>query len=141
MTQVELINRLFTEKGQITNGDFLAHGMHFTGRNRVTESSMKAHWASKGYYIEHFFGDDWKGNGWRIVKAGEATVATVAVERVCLGCGVPFKSRERDVKRGLGLYHSRSCSGAAKGKPRAGVESLAGVTVGGSEGVEQGVLF
>ena len=35
------------------------------------------------------------------------------LERTCRGCGVQFKPRWADVKRGYGWYHSRSCSARA----------------------------
>ena len=39
----------------------------------------------------------------------------LALERTCRGCGIKFKPRAADYRRGYGWYHSRSCSGRAGG--------------------------
>lgn len=67
MTQRDLIIHCFETKGEIRNKDFADKYQAYTGRNRVTEKSMKDLWTARGFKIEHFFGDTWAENGWRIV--------------------------------------------------------------------------
>lgn len=67
MTQRELIIHCLTTKGEIRNKDFADKYQAYTGRNRVTAAAMKSYWAERGMRIEHFFGDEWGENGWRVV--------------------------------------------------------------------------
>jgi hypothetical protein len=50
----------------------------------------------------------------KFTKSVEELQEWMALRRTC-SCGVVFRPRWADVKRGLGFYHSRVCSGRAGG--------------------------
>ena len=129
MTQIELINKCFTEKGRITNADFAEHFQHFTGRNRVTEAATKKYWAAKGFTIQHFFGKTWKDNGWEIVAIPKEPEGQT-IKAACHKCGNVFEARLSNVKAGFGRFCSRRCAGGRGGKRRAELASLARAQIG-----------
>lgn len=79
MTQRELIIHCLSTKGFIKNKDFADKYQAYTGRNRVTDAAMKAYWLERGMKIEHFFGEEWGENGWRVVPI-QAIPITVTPE-------------------------------------------------------------
>lgn len=105
--------QMLKERGTVRMGDLPREGTlnSYTGRNAFAEAKALA--AADGYIIVHSNGKTWKDNSYTLQKV-EPEVIGELTTTICKKCGQVFYARSRDLRKGLGKYCSRSCSGSTR---------------------------
>lgn len=113
MNRAQLAYQMLKENGTVRMGDLPREGVlnGYTGRNAFAEAKSLA--AADGFIITHSYGKDWKDNSYTLQEV-EPEVTGELTTTICQKCGQVFAARSRDLRKGLGKYCSRSCSGSTR---------------------------